>query len=45
MFTPLHDNSLIPHFDENAYYSVQQVLTEKDFDKQYDMVGILTDVG
>jgi hypothetical protein len=41
-FKLLHNTSLIPQYDENAYSSVQQIIDEKDFEKQYDLVGILT---
>lgn len=44
-FKLLHDSSMIPQFDESQYYSVKQVLSEKDSERQYDLVGILTEVG
>jgi hypothetical protein len=44
-FKLLHDNAMIPQFDESQYYSVKQVLSEKDSERQYDLVGILTEVG
>jgi hypothetical protein len=44
-FKLLHDSSMIPQFDESQYFSVKQVLSEKDSERQYDLVGILTEVG